>query len=285
MFKEVDEEFVRDVVKPRSRRSHKGENGVVLVVGGSWLYHGAPFLAAMAALRTGVDLAYIAAPEKVATAIRSLSPNLIVLPLTDMKLTRGAARRVLKLLPEADSLVIGPGLASGSEPGIEVVVEEAAAQGKGVVLDATALYPGILAKVRGRRVVLTPHAGEYRRVFGRQVPEELELRASEVRDRAQGEKITILLKGWVDVISDGVDVAVNRTGTPAMTVGGTGDILAGVVAALLAKGADPFKAAAAGAWINGKAGEKAAERHGLHILATDLIDMLPEVLKPFDRVE
>ena len=284
-MREVDEEFVRGAFKPRRADSHKGENGVVLVVGGSWLYHGAPFLSAMAALRSGVDLAYIAVPERIATAVRALSPNVIVLPLTDMKLTRGAARRVLRLLPEVDVVAIGPGLAAGSEPGIEVVVEEAAALGKGLVLDATALYSGILPHVSGRRAVLTPHAGEFRRVFGVEVPRGLEERAELVKEHARKNSLTILLKGRADVISDGVEAAVNRTGTPAMTVGGTGDVLTGVVAALLAKGAEPYRAAAAAAWINGKAGEVAAQRLGLHILATDVVDALPEVMMRFDEVE
>ena len=87
MIKIVDENFVKNCIRPRRVDSHKGENGRVMVVGGSWLYHGAPFLSAMASLRCGVDLAYIAAPEKIATAIRALSPNIIVLPLSDLKLT------------------------------------------------------------------------------------------------------------------------------------------------------------------------------------------------------
>jgi len=284
MIEVVDEDFVKNCIRPRRIDSHKGENGKVMVIGGSWLYHGAPFLSAMASLRCGVDLAYIATPEKVATAIRALSPNIIVLPLSDLKLTRGMAKRVLKILPEVDSMVIGPGLASGGEAGIELIVKEALILGKGVVLDATALYPEILEKISGGRVVLTPHAGEFRRVFGRVVPSKLDERVKLVKEEAERNRVTILLKGRFDVISNGVEVVVNKTGTPAMTVGGTGDVLSGVVAALLAWGNDPFKAAASAAWINGKAGELAASKFGLHILATDVIDALPEVLRRFDRV-
>jgi len=284
MIKIVDENFVKNCIRPRRVDSHKGENGRVMVVGGSWLYHGAPFLSAMASLRCGVDLAYIAAPEKIATAIRALSPNIIVLPLSDLKLTRGVAKRILKILPEIDSLVIGPGLASGGEAGIELVVKEAITLEKGVVLDATALYPEILKKISGGRVVLTPHAGEFKRVFGRDVPSELDKRVKLVKEEAERNRVTILLKGRFDVISDGVEVMVNETGTPAMTVGGTGDVLTGVIAALLAWGNDPFKAAASAAWINGKAGELASSKFGLHMLATDVIDALPEVLRRFDRI-
>ena len=284
MIKIVDEDFVKNCIRPRRIDSHKGENGKVMVIGGSWLYHGAPFLSAMASLRCGVDLAYIAAPEKIATAIRALSPNIIVLPLSDLKLTRGVAKRVLKILPEIDSMVIGPGLASGGEAGIELVVKEALALGKGIVLDATALYSSILEKVSGGRVVLTPHAGEFKRVFGKDVPSKLDERVKLVKEEAEKNRVTILLKGRFDVISNGIEVVVNKTGTPAMTVGGTGDVLSGIVAALLAWGNDPFEAAASAAWINGKAGELATSRFGLHILATDIIDFLPDVLRRFDRI-
>lgn len=284
MYTVVDEKLVRECVKPRRVSSHKGENGTVLVIGGSWMYHGAPFLTAMAALRCGVDLAYIAAPEKIAHSIRALSPTVIVIPLTDMKLTKGAARRALKLLPKVDSVVIGPGLVSGSEPGIELVVDEAAALGKGVVLDAGALYPEILEHVQGRRAVLTPHAGEFKRVFGVEVSSVLEDRVKTVSEQARKHNVTILLKGWIDVISDGVEAAVNRSGSPAMTAGGTGDVLSGVVAAFLAWGVEPFKAAASAAWVNGKAGELVAERLGFHMVATDLLDAISLIMKEFDRV-
>jgi NAD(P)H-hydrate epimerase len=238
----------------------------------------------MAAMRCGVDLAYIAVPEKIAAPIRALSPAVIVIPLTDMKLTRGAARRVLKVLSKVDSIVIGPGLEAGSEPGIELVAREAIAAGKSLVLDAGALYPGILKHVAGGKVVLTPHAGEFKRVFGVEAPSRLEDKVKVVMEQAGKNKVTILLKGRVDVISDGVDVAVNETGTPAMTTGGTGDILSGIVAAFLAWGIEPFRAAASAAWINGKAGELAAERLGLHIIATDLLDEIPRVMRQFDMV-
>ncbi|MCD6591588.1 MAG: hydroxyethylthiazole kinase, partial [Thaumarchaeota archaeon] len=143
----------------------------------------------------------------------------------------------------------------------------------------------ILRYISGGRVVLTPHAGEFRRVFGVELSDELEKRVEAVREQAGKNKVTILLKGRRDVISDGVEVMVNETGSPAMTAGGTGDILSGIVATLLAWGVNPLKAAASAAWINGKSGELAAERLGLHIIATDLIDSIPQIMKRFDRIE
>ncbi|MCS7126121.1 MAG: NAD(P)H-hydrate dehydratase [Aigarchaeota archaeon] len=281
---EVDEEFVKKVIKPRRSSSHKGQNGIVLVVGGSWLYHGAPFLSAMAALRTGVDLAYIATPEKTALSIRALSPNIIVIPLTDVKLTRGASRRIMKILPTVDAVVIGPGLAEGSEKGIEYVIQEALALDKKLVLDAAALYPRVLLRISKRKVVVTPHAGEFKRMFNLELSGDLSERITKVKEKAVEFKITILLKGMIDIISNGEKIAINKTGSPAMTVGGTGDVLTGIVAAILAKGVEPFEAAAVGAWFNGRAGEEAFKIYGLHITATDLIDLIPKVMKSFDVI-
>ncbi|MEM3819736.1 MAG: ADP/ATP-dependent (S)-NAD(P)H-hydrate dehydratase, partial [Nitrososphaerota archaeon] len=147
---------------------------------------------------------------------------------------------------------------------------------------ATALYSGVLQRISGRKVVMTPHAGEFKRVFREELSIELYGRINKVKEKASEHKVTILLKGMIDIISDGEKIAINKTGTPAMTTGGTGDVLTGIVAALLAKGSEPFEAAAAGAWINGRAGEEAASIYGLHITATDVVENIPKAMKPFD---
>lgn len=280
---ETDEALLRRVIFPRKSDSRKGENGVVAVIGGSWLYHGAPTLAALAAFRTGVDLVYLSVPQKLADSVRAISPNLIVLPFPDSKLTKGAAQRTLKWLPEVNSAVIGPGLAKHSPAGIVTMAEGLIERGAELVLDATALSPEISNVVSGHRVVLTPHAGEFRKIFGTEVGDSFDKRIAIVKSKAAEINVTVLLKGPVDIISDGNKVILNRTGTPAMTVGGTGDVLSGVVAALLSKGATPIEAAAAGAMVNGLAGELAESKYGLRILATDVIEELPSILKPYDR--
>lgn len=282
--RESSDEDVRNALKPRRTFSRKGENGVVLVVGGSWLYHGAPALAGMAAFRCGIDLVYIAVPEKIATAIRALSPNFIVLPLPDLKLTKGSARRLEKVLPEVDAAVVGPGLVPKDAETLNFLLKELLDRDIALVLDAAALIPDVLDVVRGKKVVLTPHAGEFRRVFGIELPRSAEERATHVREKASEYSLTILLKGPVDVISDGTEVVLNRTGTPAMTVGGTGDVLAGLTAGFLSKGARPIEAAVAAARVNGLAGERATVRLGYHIVASDLLDEIPQILKVYDAV-
>lgn len=282
--RESSDEDIKNAVKPRRIHSRKGENGIVLVVGGSWLYHGAPALAAMASFRCGIDLVYIAVPEKITTAIRALSPNFIVLPLPDLKLTKGSIRRLEKILPEVDAAVVGPGLVPKDADALTSLLKELLEKDIAVVLDAAALIPDVLTVVKGKRAVLTPHAGEFKRLFGIELTKSVEERAAHVNEKASEYSLTILLKGPVDIISDGNEVVLNRTGTPAMTVGGTGDVLSGLVAGFLSKGVKPIEAAVAAARVNGLAGERATVKFGYHIVATDLLDEIPQILKTYDTV-
>ncbi|MEM3033074.1 MAG: NAD(P)H-hydrate dehydratase [Nitrososphaerota archaeon] len=281
---ETSAEWVGSVIPPRRSGSRKGENGVVMVVGGSRLYHGAPFLTAMAAMRSGVDLVYLFVPEKIATPIRALSPSLIVNPLTDVKLTRRISEQIVRNSPQADVGAIGPGLSVASEPALNMLLGGLLEKGLKLVLDASALQPYILETIRGKDVVVTPHAGEFSRLFGIPPGSTLEERCNAAKMMASKYGIVILLKGQIDVITDGERVMVNRTGTCAMTVGGTGDVLTGLVAGLMAKRIRGFEAAAAAAYINGLCGELAAKILGLHILPTDLIDKIPQVMKSFDKI-
>jgi NAD(P)H-hydrate epimerase len=278
----VSEEMIRSVLKPRSPDSRKGENGVVAVVGGGRLYHGAPFLSASAALRSGIDLVYLCVPQSIATAVRALSPNLIVIPRPDVKLTVGAVNKLLKWLPELNAITVGPGLGRQRTDGACKLVREIDSDGVKVVLDADGLRSDIVKAVKDREAVITPHAGEFRRLFNTDIQSSVESRIKKVREMSEKNGVTILLKGRVDVISDGDRVAVNHTGSPAMTAGGTGDVLSGIVTGLLAKGLEPFYAASAAAYFNGLAGEKAAEKMGMHIVASDLINELPEVMRKYD---
>jgi hydroxyethylthiazole kinase-like uncharacterized protein yjeF len=125
---------------------------------------------------------------------------------------------------------------------------------------------------------LTPHAGEFAILTGKNLPEEIDARIREVKQAAAELGAVILLKGKTDIISDGERVKLNFTGNPGMTVGGTGDVLSGVVGALLAQKVDPFEAAVAGAFVNGAAGDFVAEKLGFHMVATDLLEFIPLVL-------
>lgn len=284
---EIDEEYVRARLPARKRASHKGMNGVVCVVGGSRTYHGAPFLCAMGAARTGVDLVYLAVPAVVAVPIRSLSPDLIVIPLPDSKLTRGNAKRLTSWLPEVGSVGIGPGLGPQNPDELSRALSMLGAKCGTLVADADALRPSILEAPEAERgkMIVTPHAGEFERLFGVKPPEGLEARASTVKEAAAKSGVVVLLKGPTDVISDGQSVGLNNTHSPAMTVGGTGDVLTGVTSGLSAKGMARFDAACCAAFLNGLAGAEAAKDLGMHIVASDVVGCIPRAMKRFDRIE
>ena len=284
---EIDEEYVKSKIPPRKRDSHKGMNGVVCVVGGSRTYHGAPFLCAMGAARTGVDLVYLAVPSMVATPIRSLSPDLIVFPLPDSKLTRGNANRLAGWLPDLGCLAIGPGLGPQNPNELKHALATLSAKCQTLVVDADALRPTALELDEAQRakMVVTPHAREFERLFGQKVPDQLDERVAVVKKAAGDHGLVVLVKGPTDVISDGERVGLNTTHSPAMTVGGTGDVLTGVTSGLAAKGLGRFEAACCAAYVNGLAGAEAAKEFGLHILASDVVACIPKAMKRFDRLE
>jgi NAD(P)H-hydrate epimerase len=268
-------------VKPRRPEAHKGNFGRLLVIGGSNVFSGAPALAAMATLRTGVDIVTVAAPEKAATTISSMSPALITLKLKGKHLNSGNMSALKEQLESATAVVLGPGLGLHNETKetVREVIEQLEKKGTPLLLDAD----GLKAFAEFRRkvelpMVLTPHAKEYEILAGKKLPDDVEERAEKVQKRARKLGATILLKGPVDVISDGEQIKFNFTGNPGMTVGGTGDVLSGIVGGLLAMGADSFRAAAAGAFINGAAGDFVAAEKGYHMIPTDLLEYIPKVM-------
>ena len=279
---------VRAAVKPRRPYAKKGDHGRVLVVGGSVEYSGAPALTAMASLRAGADLAIVAAPEAVADAIRAYSPNLVVRRLSGERLTQRDLPRLMELLDYCTSVAVGPGLGLDEETvGATSTFLGEASRRRPLVVDADAIKA--LARnpvdLSGGRVVITPHAGEFQTLTGRRLeaPGRLAERVKQVVDAAGELGVVLLLKAHEDIISDGRRYKVNTTGNPGMTAGGTGDVLTGVVAAILGWGVEPFRAACASAFINGMAGDLAVAEKGYHITATDVIEKIPEVMRRFEK--
>jgi hydroxyethylthiazole kinase-like uncharacterized protein yjeF len=277
------------VTKRRSLSAHKGDFGRVLTVGGSEVFSGAPTLVSLAALRTGVDIVYLAAPAKTATAISSMSPDLITVKLDGGHLKPGNVDELKPYITGVDAVVLGPGL--GLHPDtkefVKAFISAVEAARKPLLLDADALKAFVefkhLLKVPA---VLTPHAGEYATLAGQTLPDSTEERVAMVQKTAAELNCVVLVKGKVDLICSKRRFKLNFTGNPGMTVGGTGDVLSGVVGALLAQKADAFEAAAAGAFVNGAAGDFVAREVGYHMIATDLLKWIPKVLDdPMSHVE
>jgi len=261
----------------RKRGEHKGQNGRLLVVGGSEDYFGAPYLASKAASYL-VDLVYLAMPEYPARRISD--PDLILRPMEGRNFTPEHADPLIELSKKADAVVIGPGIGLMEET--KALVREFVKRcEKPMVIDADALkaVAGDLSVLRGKNFVLTPHAGEFRVLFGMKPEGSLKEKAKAVMGRARETGGVILLKGTYDIISDGRTWKYNRTGNSGMTTGGTGDVLAGLVGALLALGSGPLRAASVGAFLNGLAGDIVKEELGGNFTALEVAKKVPHAVK------
>ena len=284
----VTSNLIKKLVIPRLRSSKKGDNGIVLIAGGSRRYHGAPILASMAALRSGTDLVYTAVPRSIIVAVRCYSPNIIALPLPDDKLTVGSVNRLIRMIPKkADSAAIGMGMSIAKSEALLSLIRRLKSNGTKLLLDASALIPEVLKEISGTGTIITPHVGEYKRIFSgdniSDITTENE-QISNVHRLAKQYGITILLKGSLDIISDGEHVAINKIHNCAMTVGGTGDVLSGLTAGFLTK-LKPFAASILGVYFNGVAGNLVYNKFGLHMVASDLVESLPTAIKPFDLIK
>ena len=196
----ISAEGVAEVIPPRRKDAHKRMNGTVCVVGGSRLYHGAPFLCATGAMRSGVDLVFIAVPASIATAIRSLSPDFIVVPLPDSKLTRGNVSKLMAWVQKVDVFAVGPGLGPQKPESVAQALNQMKGEGRSLVVDADALRPQVIPSIRNAKSVVTPHAREFERLFGVELPEDLDGRVEAVSAEAKKTGVVVLLKGPTEVI-------------------------------------------------------------------------------------
>jgi NAD(P)H-hydrate epimerase len=261
--------------------SHKGQNGLLLVVSGG-PFTGAPALVGLAALRAGCDLVRIATPERVWRVVASFSPAFIVRPLVGDFLNPGNVNDLLEIAQHVDAAVIGPGLGLEDDT-MEAVREFVPKLDIPFVLDAdgiTAMAEN-LSSIRGKKCIVTPHSAELERLCGEEPPRDVEERTRFVDSFSRENGFTVLYKGPVDVIAGEGRVKLNRTGNEAMTVGGTGDVLAGICGSLLARNVEPFNAARIGAFVSGHAGDVAFEKLSYGLTPTDVVSEIPGVLKTF----
>lgn len=251
----------------RQKNSHKGQNGKVMIIGGNALFHGAPILCALGAEYSGVDLVFPFMPPCHAQVARTYSLNFILHTFAKDKLTTKDVAPILELSQMADVVVIGPGL--GNTPDTQKAVLELLKNlEKPTVVDASALiYTNQLPKV----TVLTPHQGEFKLLTGDEPTPE------NVQKWAKNLNATIICKGPEDIIANADKVSINNTGNALMTVGGTGDVLSGVIGGLMARGHEPTEACMIAAETLGKAAEKLAQQQD-SFRAHDLVHLLPEIL-------
>lgn len=280
-YRELNHKDVLNILPDRDPDTHKGDYGRVLLLCGSRGYTGAAALAAMSALRCGAGLVYLGVPESIYAieAVKLTEPIVFPLPDKDGMLSCITFKKLSKMLPKMDAILIGPGL--GCSEGTLAVVMAVLENYKGpVVLDADGInvLAGHIDVLRGRTgiTILTPHDGEFQRIGGVLTAD----RCASAKLFAQDTGTILLLKGHRTVVTDGTDVFVNNTGNPGMAVGGSGDVLSGMITALLGQGIAPIEATACGAWLHGAAGDICAEQMGQYgMLPTDMLQVLPRLLK------
>jgi len=267
--------------KKRFPDAHKGDFGRLLVIGGSETYTGAPALTAMGAYATGVDIVYVAAPETSAPIIAGFSPSLITVKLKGSRLTTKNLDKLDAFYEKVDAVAIGPGLGLHEETveAVRELVKKIEERRLPMLLDADGLKSYPRRAKTSTEAVFTPHEKEFEILTGKVPGRGLEKRGETVRKEASRLGATILLKGNVDVVSNGEKTRYNWTGNPGMTVGGTGDVLSGVIVGFMATGCHPFQAAVAGAFVNGAAGDAAYHDKGYHLKSLDLVRRIPRVME------
>lgn len=280
-IKELNQVVVLSLLPDRDPWGHKGTFGKILLLCGSRGFTGAAYLAAMGALRTGAGLVFLGVPESIYAieAVKLNEPVVFPLPDKDGKLSEEAIPEIMARLPQMDAVLIGCGLgqSEGTLAVVKAVLDNTACP---VIVDADGI--NVLSAhrdiLRGRQypTILTPHDGEFARIGGCLTADRMESAAALARDL----DCIVLLKGHRTCISDGRTGYRNTTGNPGMAVGGSGDVLAGMIVSLLGQGIAPLEAAACGAWLHGAAGDLCAEELGQYaMLPTDMLNALPRLLK------
>ena len=277
----LDFEQVQAILPDRKADSHKGDYGKILLVCGSRGYTGAAALAAMGALRSGAGLVFLGVPECIYAIEAMKLTEAIVFPLPDEDgmLSAMAQHAILSRAENMDAVLVGPGLgqSTGTQSIVQCILEHYTGP---VVLDADGInvmkaHKNILRSRTGTTIV-TPHIGEFKRLGGRTDID----RISAAKMMAQEIGSIVLLKGHETVITDGEKTYLNPTGNPGMAVGGSGDVLAGMIVSLLGQGLEPLTAAACGAWLHGAAGDLCAKEIGQYgMLPSDMVNVLPRLLK------
>ena len=280
-------DFIR--LEKRAGKSHKGNNGKLLIVGGSADYHGAPAIAGMAAIGAGVDLVYVACPESASSAIKGNCPDLIVKSLEGDNLSLKHSEEILELVNKVDAILVGPGAGIGDDTAklFNVLVTKIK---KPIVLDADSLKQVEISLIKNREdIILTPHLAEFKAVFNADSNLKLDIDSFDFekvdKNITEFHQITraiagsVIVKGQYDLVLSKNRFKINRSGNAGMTVGGTGDALAGISAGLLSQGLNSFDAACLAAFINGLAGDEAYKIKGNGFSATDLVSYIGNVIK------
>jgi NAD(P)H-hydrate epimerase len=272
----LNQNCLKKVYRRRQNWSHKGDFGKILVIGGSLEYSGSPALVALAALRTGADMVKIIAPRRAADICASFSPELISIPFQKDHLDSEAVGLIKKNSDWANVIEIGSGIGKDYNQSqlVNSIIKDL---DKKTVLDADALK--VLNKdLLDHNILITPNTYEFNKLFGTVLSNNVEDRLKLVKEKAKEYETTILLKGHIDIISNGEDHFINKTNSVYMTKGGTGDVLTGICAGLIGQGNSIIDSACAATFINGYTGRVVARLKREALSPMDLIENISSTI-------
>ena len=274
-------------LQPRAIDAHKGSFGKVCIIAGSLGMSGAAALAGTSALRAGAGLVRVAIPKSILPIVASLEPCFTTIPLsedTKGKVSSKAVSKILEIINDNDVIAIGPGLGISRDLRsiLEILLEQ---DNLKLLIDADGLNN--IAAIKNwpeklkANLILTPHPGEMKRLWSELFREPLpNERLDQAVQFAQRTKSTIILKGSGTIVADSEKIYTNTTGNPGMATAGSGDVLTGIITALLGQGLNDFDAAVLGVYIHGLAGDIASDEFGqVSLIATDIIDALPNAFQ------
>jgi ADP-dependent NAD(P)H-hydrate dehydratase len=274
------------VLPPRASDSNKGNFGRILIIAGSRGMSGAAILCSSAALRAGAGLVRVAVPAEILPTVAGGNPCYTTAGLpqdADGRLTAAARTELFALEPAQDVFAVGPGLQRSADL-TTLLAELVANIPKPMVIDADGLNAFVgrtqdLRSAAGPRVI-TPHPGEFARLLGMEIKAVQAQRQELASAFARVHGIIVVLKGQGTIVTDGRRLYQNITGNPGMATGGTGDVLTGIIAALIGQHLAPFEAAQLGVYLHGLAGDMARDQIGaVSLIATDLLDFLPAAIR------
>jgi len=272
---------VKKLIKKRPEDSYKGKNGSVLVIGGCEHYVSAPALSALAALRTGIDFIQVASSEKAAYAINGFSIDFITKKMKGDFLSDKHIDELLEFAADFDAVLLGPGL--GKRPETKSFVNSCVSKCEvPLIIDADGIQQLDLGNVKG---LLTPHKREFEILFGIKPPKDLKQKINLVQSKAKEYRCTILLKGPIDIISDGKNTKLNYAGNPGMTVAGTGDLLSGLCAGFIAQKNSLFDSACGAAYVNGAIGDELKKTKGYGFVSSDFIPLIADYIYKKTKVK
>jgi len=277
MFEKIKKQDIKKIFPIRAEDSHKGDNGRMIIVGGSIDYYGAPVLSALGALYSGVDLIYMFVPECNFEVTRSIYPDFIVRKFSSDYFNEKAIPEILDMSENCQSLLIGPGV-SDHEGVLDSVAELVGKLKIPTVLDSEAIQVVKRSEMQfNQEVLVTPHTREFEKLMDQTHGfTDEEEKITFLKNGARKFNVNILLKGQYDLIcTPAQDVFVNETGNPGMTVGGSGDVLSGLIAGLIAQGVNVDKACMIGAYVHGQSGENLFRQKFYSYSATDLALEIP----------